>query len=422
MTHAPRTPATAASTSTLFIEPFAGMAGDMLLAALLDLKDPRFTLADLRALADALVPGEAQLATEVVWRGSLSGQMLSVATPESERAPHRHFSDCAELIDRAPMSAAAKQRARSTLWRLAVAEGRVHGCAPDEIHFHEVGAVDSLIDIAGAAFALERLDVGVVRATAPLVGSGTVRCAHGEMPVPVPATAELLRGLPYLLGGGGERLTPTGAALLCEYVEGFGAPAAFVATSIGYGAGHRDPQTGPPNILRVQLGREVELETRGTQALLIECNLDDMTGEEIGFLVQRLREGGALEVWTAPVQMKKDRPGVVVSALCRAERRTELERLFFEHSTTLGVRWATFERTECERERFEIELDGQKLRAQRRVRPGAAGPPTPRDLALEYDDLAVLARARGVSLREAERVALAAALEYLQRYNLRNSS
>lgn len=403
------------SATTLFIEPFAGMAGDMLLAALLDLEDPRFTLDDLRSLADALVPGEAKLAIEVAWRGSLSGQMLSVVTPESERAPHRHFSDCAELIDRAPMSAAAKQRARSTMWRLALAEGRVHGCAPEEIHFHEVGAVDSLIDIAGAAFALERLDVRVVRATPPLVGSGTVRCAHGEMPVPVPATAELLRGKPYLLGGGGERLTPTGAALLCEYVEHFEPPEAFVATSIGYGAGHRDPETGPPNVVRVQLGREVELAPRAAVALLVECNLDDMTGEEIGFLVQRLREGGALEAWTTPVQMKKDRPGVVVSALCRAERRADLERVFFEHSTTLGVRWKSVERTECERESFEIELTGQRLRVQRRVRPGISGAPSFRDLAIEYDDLAALARARGLSLRETEQLALAAALAHLRR-------
>jgi uncharacterized protein (DUF111 family) len=231
------------------------------------------------------------------------------------------------------------------------------------------------------------------------------------MPVPVPATAELLRGLPHALGGGGERLTPTGAALLCEYVASFEPPGAFIASAIGYGAGHRDPRTGPPNILRVQLGRELALPAPGATALLIECNLDDMTGEELGFLVQRLREAGALEAWTAPVQMKKDRPGVIVSALCREDRRAELERVFFDHSTTLGVRWMRWQRTECARESAEIDVRGHELRVQRRIRPGAVDEPlAERDLAVEYDDAAALARVLGITLREAERLAIAAAL------------
>jgi uncharacterized protein (TIGR00299 family) protein len=398
----------AADSKTLFIEPFAGMAGDMFLAALLDLKDERFTLADLREFADALVPGEARLVVDTAWRGSLSGLQLDVQTPESEKSPHRYYKDCVAVIERAPMSAEAKVKACAVMWRIAVAEARVHGTTPEQIHFHEVGAVDSLIDIAGAAFALERLGVERVLATPPLVGSGTVKCAHGEMPVPVPATAELLRRTPHVLGGGGERLTPTGAALLLEFVEKFEAPRDFVTHSIGYGAGHRDPQTGPPNILRVQLGREVAAGARQAVAQLVECNLDDMTGEEIGFLVQQLRAAGALEAWTAPVQMKKDRPGVVVSALCRAQQREALERVLFEHSTTLGVRWTTCERTECARETFEVDVHGQEVRIQRRSRPGATAD-LARDLAAEYDDLARLAAALGISLREAERLALDAA-------------
>jgi pyridinium-3,5-bisthiocarboxylic acid mononucleotide nickel chelatase len=240
---------------TLFLEPFAGMAGDMLLAALLDLKDPRFTLDDLRELANALVPGEAVIEAETAWRQSLSGLCLTVRTPESARSPHRGYRDLERRISAAPLAAATKERACSVLWRIAVAEGKVHGCAPEEIHFHEIGAVDSLIDVCGAALALERLGVARVIATPPLVGSGTVRCAHGDMPVPVPAVAELLRGVPHVIGGGGERLTPTGAALLLEYAESFDPPGAFIADRIGYGAGHRDPTTGPPNILRLQLGR-----------------------------------------------------------------------------------------------------------------------------------------------------------------------
>jgi len=398
----------AAAPTTLFIEPFAGMAGDMLLAALLDLKDPRFSIDDLRWLANALVPGEAVIEAETAWRGSLSGLCLTVRTPESERSPHRYYGDLERLVAGAPISAAVKKRACSALWCIAVAEGRVHGCAPEEIHFHEIGAVDSLVDICGAAFALDRLAVERVVATPPLVGSGTVRCAHGEMPVPVPAVAQMLRGVPHVIGGGGERLTPTGAALLLEFAESFEPPGAFVADSVGYGAGHRDPQTGPPNVLRVQLGRAALADNGAAVAWQLDCNLDDMTGEEIGFLVRAMRAGGALEVWTSAIDMKKDRPGTLVSALCREATRAALERIVFEHSTTLGVRWTRHERSECERVRFEVEVLGERVGALRRVRPGST--PNDKDLSFEYDDLARLATAKGLSLREVERLALRAAL------------
>jgi uncharacterized protein (TIGR00299 family) protein len=392
-----------ALSDTLFVEPFAGMAGDMFLAALLDLKDERFTLAHLRELAAALVPNEAQLETETVWRGSLSGLQLDVRTPDSGTMPHRGIAELEGLMARVPqLSDAARARARAVLWRIAVAEGRVHGCRPEEIHFHELGAVDSLIDVCGAVYGLERLGVRRVLSTPPLVGSGTVRCAHGEMPVPVPAVAELLRGHPHHLGGGGERLTPTGAALLVELVEQFGSPGDFVTDAVGYGAGHRDPREGPPNVLRVQLGRAVAVRTR-PEVWTLECNLDDMTGEELGFLLQRVRDAGALEAWSSPVSMKKDRPAVIVSALCRDAARAELERVLFDHSTALGVRWTRSERTECTRRDFTLEVDGQRVRGQRRVRPGAdEGAADERDLAFEYDDLAALALARGISLREAE--------------------
>jgi uncharacterized protein (DUF111 family) len=243
-----------------------------------------------------------------------------------------------------------------------------------------------------------------VLASPPLVGSGTVRCAHGDMPVPVPAVAELLRGVPHVIGGGGERLTPTGAALLLEYVEGFEEPGAFVAERLGYGAGHRDPKTGPPNVLRVQLGRAAgPPASAAAVAWRLDCNLDDMTGEELGFLAGALRAAGALEVWTSAVQMKKDRPGTLVSALCREPARPALERALFDHSTTLGVRWTRHERTECAREPFEVTVLGERVRALRRIRPGSA--PTEKDLSFEYDDLARIAASRGLSLREVERLA-----------------
>src|SRR5260221_3232334 len=398
--------------TTLYLEPHAGMAGDMLLAALLDLGDPRFVLADLEELAHALVPGECTLSLETVWRGNLSGKLLTGRTQETTSRPHRGYEDLAGIVDGSPLPPVAKSRAKSVLRRIAVADATVHGTTPEAIHSHEIGAVDTLVDVCGAAFALERLEIARVVSAPAATGIGTVRCAHGEMPVPVPAVPELLRGKPHVLGGGsGERLTPTGAAILVEVADSFDPPGAFVADRIGHGAGARDPADGPPNILRLQLGTELKARP-AAHAWLLEVNLDDMTGEELAHAARSLREAGALDVWSTAVQMKKDRPGVVLSALCRAEKKGELERVLFEETPTLGLRWIECLRTECGRRTLEVELGGIRVRVKVRERPAypGASPPGERDLSPEHDDLARAAAALGVSLREAERRAIAAAL------------
>ena len=179
--------------SVLVLEPFGGMAGDMFLAGLLDLGDPRFQLQDLVAFAEAVVPGEARLSSETVWRGSLSGLHLDVRTPETTEPPHRGLADLSAMLEASPLSAEACAFAVRVLTRIAIAEGRVHGCSPEEVHFHEVGAVDTLVDVGGAALGLERLGVTRGFASPPLLGSGVVRCAHGEMPVPVPAAGPARR-------------------------------------------------------------------------------------------------------------------------------------------------------------------------------------------------------------------------------------
>ena len=389
---------------TLFLEPFGGMAGDMFLAALLDLGDPRFGEADLVDLAGALVPGECDVRVESTRRGTLAARLVTVRTRESEHPPHRHLADCVALVEGAPLSPPARARATAIFRRIAEAEARVHGTGVEEVHFHEVGAVDALVDVCGAALALDRLGVERVLATPPRLGSGRVRCAHGEMPVPAPGTAEILRGLPTVPGGPGdegERLTPTGAAILAEIVDAFEPPAGFTAERIGYGAGARDPRAGPPNLVRAQLGRE--LPALGAGAAVVwkaEVNLDDMTGEEIGYLVGALRRAGALEAWTQAVQMKKDRPGTIVSALCRGELRGPVEEALFGNSTTLGLRWTRHARTECERETIEVELAGHRVRVKRRVRPGRASEFSPADFKPEHDDLARVAEATGRSPRE----------------------
>ena len=404
---------------TLFLEPFGGMAGDMLLAALLDLGDARFTLDGLRELAQRLVPGEATVEVERVWRGSLGGLQVTIRTPESETLPHRHYADLEALIQRAQLSSGVAQLACRVLWRLAEAEARVHDTTPDQIHFHEVGAVDTLIDVCGAALALEQLGVRHVRSSPPLVGSGTVQCAHGQMPVPAPAVAQLLRGRECRLGGGGERLTPTAAALLVCLCEDFQAPTAFRSHAIGYGAGHRDPAEGPPNLVRVQLGQVLaagvadEQEPReGATAWLLEVNLDDMSGQEIAHAVRALRSAGALEAWTAPLFMKKDRPGTLLAALCRAESRRALEEAVFTHSASFGLRWTEVQRTECGRSQLVVEVEGVQVRVKRRVRPLAGGARMDgpgRDLFPEDDDLARLVSASHMSYAEARMACVQAA-------------
>lgn len=406
----------AAAPDTLFVEPFGGMAGDMFLAALLDLGDPRFVPADLEALAAELVPGEAEITVEEVRRASLRARLVGVRTPESVDPPHRHLADLLEILGRAPLGDRARARATGALRRIAEAEAEVHGRGVEEVHFHEVGAVDTLVDVAGAALALERLGVARVVATPPLVGSGTVECAHGTMPVPAPGTLGILAGLPFLAGGEGERTTPTGAALLAEFADAFlagGEPFAFRPARVGYGAGRRDPASGPPNLVRVSLGSPGELAGEaageaGPEVLALAVNLDDTTGEEVGFLLAELRAAGALEAWSEAVQMKKDRPGQVLHALCRPELRAALERIVFDHAPTLGVRWTRHHRTECAREELKVELDGGTVRVKRRIRPHDATV-GPLDLSPEFDDLARLSRATGRPLRELEARAIARA-------------
>lgn len=427
--------------TVLYVEPFGGMAGDMFLAACLDLGDPRFDLAALRAFCRAFLGTAVSLELRSVQRGALRATHLSVATSESAAASHapvgalgaaapdpglvpvevvfhalepagpaveRGLAELLAVARRAPLSPRGLERVARVLRRIAEAEARVHGLDVDRVHFHELGALDTLVDVCGAVFALEALGVERVHASAPLVGAGTIRCAHGEVPVPAPGTAELLKGVPWTGGASGERTTPTGAALLAALVDAFEPPAGFACERIGYGAGTRDPKDGPANALRVQLGRTTAHAPSTREAWLLECNLDDASGEEIGFLLGELRAAGALEAWTQSLSMKKDRPGVLVAALCRAEQRAALEQPFWAHTPSLGVRWTRVERTELAREELAVELRSARVRLKLRRPPGRAV--SALDLSPEHDDLAALARSTGIALRELEREAIALAL------------
>jgi len=238
--------------------------------------------------------------------------------------------------------------------------------------------------------------------------------------VPAPGTAELLRGIPQRRGPGGERVTPTGAALLAELVERFDPEETLVVERQGLGGGQREPELGPPNFVRVSLCTSAEAAKAASarhaapqEVWQLECNLDDATGEELAFLAEELRAAGALDAWSVPVQMKKGRPGAMVQALARPGERETLERVLFRHTPTLGVRWLRCERTELAREELVVELHGRRVRVKRRQRPGTESGAL--DLSPEHDDLAALARATGHDLRSLERAAVELAFAALRK-------
>lgn len=401
-------------TTTLDLDPFGGLAGDMFLAACLDLDDERFDLAALAGFVRAMLADEARLDIESVVRRGLGARRLVVETKRD--VPLRHLADLERVVAKAPLTVAWNERVVGALRELARVEARVHRIDVERVHFHELGAVDTLVDLAGAAFALERLGVERFRYTTPYVGGGVVATEHGELPVPAPATAELLRGVRQRRGPGGERVTPTGAVLLTC----FGAPfseATSTPCAIGYGAGSRDPELGPANLVRATLGEATSTRANSKRTRLIDeltFQLDDATGEEVGFLVEGLFEAGALDVWTAPIAMKKGRPGVAVHALAEPGARERLEVVAFRSSPTLGVRWRASERTELERVTFPIELEGRTIRIKRRIGAGSDGS-SAWDLSPEYEDLAAWARETGRPLAELAGRAVEAAREIVRK-------
>ncbi|MEZ6005764.1 MAG: nickel pincer cofactor biosynthesis protein LarC [Planctomycetota bacterium] len=376
---------------TLWLDPFGGMAGDMFLAALLDLGHPAFTLEDLRGLCEELLPGEVHLHAGRVSRQGLMGLHLDVRTPESGTIPHRGLAELLHRVDHCTrLDGVARLRVQRALEALADAEARVHGCTREEVHFHEVGAVDTLVDVVGAAWALQRLEVGQIVCSAPLLGSGTVRCAHGELPVPAPATLELLRGLPVRNGGGGgERVTPTGAALLSAWGTWQMPRGQTQPVNVGYGAGTRDPgpEVGPANLLRVTLVEAAPKAGGGDEVWQMQVNLDDITAQDLAFASERIWEAGVLDLWTQGIQMKKQRAGVLLSALVPASRRRAVEAALFAHTTTFGVRWWATERTECERHMQTLTIEGHSVRIKLRRVPGEEDWTS----FVEYEDLVPLA-------------------------------
>ena len=305
--------------------------------------------------------------------------------------PHTSVSEILERIEGLEIPDQVREDALAVYQRIAEAESEVHGVQVENIHLHEVGSLDALADVLAVCWLLYELAPEKTVCSPIAVGSGTVKCAHGILPVPAPATERLLRGMPVWAGSEkGELCTPTGAALLGHFAQEYGPMPAMVPEKCGVGTGHKDFATA--NVLRAFWG---ESEGEREAILELKCNLDDMTGEELGFAMEMLFEVGALDVFTTPIGMKKDRPAVMVTVLCKPDKRDELIRCLFRHTTTLGVRESACLRSILRRGFYTVETEAGPVRFKT-----AQGFGVSREKP-EFEDLARIAREQGISLREA---------------------
>ena len=367
-----------------YLDTFSGISGDMTVGALVD---AGADAASLVAALESLGTG-ASFRIEKTKRGGIAASKFHVEGGETRK--HRHLPQILGMIDGSALSARARQNAAAVFLRLGEAEASVHGVPLEKVHFHEVGAVDSIADIAGACQALDLLGVEAVACAAINVGSGTVKTEHGLLPVPAPATAALLTGKPiYSRGPALELTTPTGAALAVTLGSEFGPAPPMSIHSIGYGAGGYDfPEHA--NLLRVLIG-ERQTAVESTTVAIIEANIDDSTPEVLGYAMERLLESGALDVTITPMLMKKNRPGSLLSVVARVEDREALSALVLRETSTLGVRLYAAERRVQPREIVHVETPHGTVR----VKVAANGTFAP-----EYEDCRSLALSTGVALKQ----------------------
>lgn len=338
----------------LYLDCFAGISGDMLLGALIDLGVSEDALRD--ELGKLKLPGYT-ISTRRVVKQNISATKFDCiekrpALVTSAATTHRGYTEIAGMIEGSGLSENVRRRALSVFRRIGEAEAKIHGVALEKIHFHEVGAVDSIVDIVGACIALEKLGVDEVQASSPRLGSGFVETAHGKFPVPAPATLELLKGVPVSPSNEPvELVTPTGAALLAEFCSRYGPMPAMSIEKIGYGAGSRDLEK-TPNVLRAVLG-----EATGGDAdviSVIETNIDDMNPQLFGDVMERLLAAGALDVFLTPVQMKKNRPATLLTVLCGRNDVDKMCELVLTHTTSFGVRVHEAQRRKLSREIIKV--------------------------------------------------------------------
>jgi hypothetical protein len=415
---------------TLYFDCFSGVSGDMVLGALLDLGLP---LDDLRAALGSLADGLGAVSASRVLRSGIAATKFSVDVGSHEATggahahahdhhhhdhshhhrhdhahehahahDHRTLKEINALIAGSALSAEARGRATHLFERLAEAEAAIHAMPIEQIHLHEVGAVDSIVDIVGAVYGLEQIGADRIVSSPLNVGSGTVHCAHGVFPVPAPATARLLSGVPVYAGDVRmELVTPTGALIVTDYADGYGPMPAMRIGRIGYGAGDRDPKNHP-NVLRMILG-ESDASTHAHRVVEMACEIDDMNPQLFGPLMEQLLKAGALDVCYAAVQMKKSRPGTLVTVLAHPQDREKLTGILFAETTTIGVRYQEMMRECLEREMVSVETPLGPVRFKVARRNGRMLNAKP-----EFDDCARIAAEKGLAVKDVQEIVLKA--------------
>lgn len=383
----------------LWVDATAGIAGDMLMGALIDAGAP---LDRVESAVSAVVPGEIALRTSTVHRAGLRALKIDVES-RAEDHPHRSWARIRSMLEDAELPTAVRTTALAAFARLADAEGRVHGIAPDDVHFHEVGSWDSIADIVGVCAALAALAVTRVTASPVAVGSGRIGSAHGDLPVPPPAVLELSRGWRVLAGGEGELATPTGMALIRALADECGPIEPMQITAVGVGAGGRDVP-GRANVVRVALGIPSADVPTADDLWVLETNVDDLDPRVWPTVLAALLEAGAADAWLVPIVMKKGRPAHTLCVLARDAERAALRDNVFALTSTIGVREAPVSRVALDRDWQAVALRGGEVRIKVAVRAGRIVHATP-----EFDDAAALALARGAPVRQVLDEAIAAA-------------
>lgn len=375
----------------LCYECFSGISGDMNLGAMIDLGvDKDFLINELNKLNlkgwDLLVQKDQ--------RHGIHGTKVTVRQTKHEHA-HRHLSDIRKIIDNSALDTRVKELSMKIFMKIAEAEAAVHGISLERVHFHEVGAIDSIIDIVGAAICFNWFSPDAVHFTPVEVGGGFVKCDHGRLPVPAPATAEILKDIPIKKGGVDfEATTPTGAAIVTALGTMFGKEITVKASKTGYGVGHKE-HPDVPNLLRVSLGELVSGPETGHDALLMECNIDDMNPEFFDYISEKLFRAGAADVYLSNIIMKKGRPGTVLHVICENDVADSMKQIIFTESTSLGIRTFPFRKDTLSREFETISTPLGQVKIKRSFFRGKEVSAKP-----EYDDCKLLAAEKGIPVKD----------------------
>jgi pyridinium-3,5-bisthiocarboxylic acid mononucleotide nickel chelatase len=389
----------------LVIEPFSGVSGDMMIGALLDLG---FSFDELKDKLEQLSLKGYRLSCQKCSRSGISAIKFDVEAGHSHH--HRGFTDIHQMIESSSLSSWVKEKSIEAFRKLAEAEGKIHGLPPEKVHFHEVGAVDSIIDIVGTMIALESFMPVQIFSSPVNVGQGTLKCQHGVYPVPGPAAQELLRDIPVFTNEvTGELTTPTGATLLATLVDSFGPRPAMKISGAGYGAGTREI-SGNANVLRISLGEKIgeasESVSPEEKVAVIDATIDDMSPQIYGYFQDKALSAGALDVFSTPIQMKKNRPAMKLTCVCAVADVDRIAELIFRETTTIGIRYAFAHRKTLKREFEKVEIGYGLVTMKISLLNGEPVNFTP-----EFEDCRRLASEKNIALKEIQAAAVHAYLQ-----------